>query len=76
MVANDAKPIALHRPMDGSEIDKLWSDLALIAEKYQVQLYSEDSFPVSMLFPAELTKNKSVVLIYKGNRLIQYKPDA
>ena len=73
MVANDAKPIALHRPMEGKELDELWSDLLDIAEKYQVQLYREDNFPVSILYPAELTNNKSVVLIYKGNRLTQYE---
>ena len=73
MVANDAKPIALHRPIEGKELDELWSDLLDIAEKYQVQLYREDNFPVSILYPAELTNNKSVVLIYKGNRLTQYE---
>lgn len=73
MVANNAKPVALHYPMESKEIDKLWNDFQLISEKYQVQLYREDNFPSSMLFPAELTAGKEVVLIYTGNRLKQYQ---
>jgi len=73
MVANDAKPMALHNPMASLQVDKIWNDLQEIAEKYQVQLFRENDFPVSMLFPAELTKGKTVVVIYKGHRLKQYE---
>lgn len=73
MVANDAKPIALSHPMDGNLADKHWNEFQQIADKYNVDLYREDEFPVSKLFPAAATNNKSVVLIYKGNRLKQYE---
>ncbi len=73
MVANDAKPMALQYPMEGKAVDELWDDFLRVAEKHEVQLYREDDFPVSTLFPAEATNGKSVVLIYRGNRLEQYQ---
>ncbi len=73
MIANDAKPLALSSPMDPREMDKVWDDFQLVAEKYQVQLYREDDFPVTMLFPADVTDGKSVIVVYKGNRLVQYE---
>lgn len=73
MVANDAKPMALHYPMESAAIDKLWEKFQQVAEKYQVQLYREDDFPISDLFPASLTEGKTVVMIYRDNRLEQYK---
>lgn len=73
MVANGAKPIALHHPMESKEIDQLWVQLMQVAEKHQVQLFKEDDFPETLLFPFELTKNKSIVIIYRGKRLEQYR---
>jgi len=73
MVANDAKPMALHYPMESTAIDELWVEFGKMAEKNEVQLYREDDFPVSMLFPAELTAGKTVVMIYRGNTLEQYR---
>ncbi|MEM7108203.1 MAG: VOC family protein [Bacteroidota bacterium] len=73
MVANDAKPLALHYPMTPEEVGGSWEEFTGIAEKYDVQLHREDEFPVSALFPAETTQGKSVVLIYRGDRLKQYE---
>lgn len=73
MVANDVKPMALQYPMEGAEVDKIWEDMQSLAKKHQVQLYREDQFPVSQLFPAEATEGKTVVLIYRGKRLTQYQ---
>jgi catechol 2,3-dioxygenase-like lactoylglutathione lyase family enzyme len=73
MVANDAKPLALSHPMDGDQVDEVWDEFAQMAEKYQVQIHREDDFPISLLFPAELTEGKTVVLIYNGNTLTQYE---
>lgn len=73
MVANDAKPVALHYPMAPAEIDDLWAEFTRMADRHAVKLYREDSFPVSLLFPKEATADKSVVLIYKGARLKQYE---
>lgn len=73
MVASDAKPIALHYPMEERAVDELWNEFVQIAEKYEVEVHKETDFPVSALFPAEVTKGKTVVLIYRGDRLKQYK---
>lgn len=73
MVANDAKPIALHYPMAGKELDALWQDFGQVAQKQGVEIHREDDFPVTLLFPGEITKGKSVVLIYKPPRLKQYE---
>lgn len=73
MVANDAKPMALHYPMEKATLDEWWTEFAQIAQRHQVKLYREADFPVSLLFPARLTKNKTVVLIYKGKTLKQYQ---
>ncbi len=73
MVAHDAKPLALHYPMDASEVDALWANFLEVAQKQELELYREDKFPVTLLFPAEITQGKSVVLIYKPPRLQQYE---
>ncbi|MGB5653392.1 MAG: VOC family protein, partial [Robiginitalea sp.] len=38
-----------------------------------VELYREDDFPQTALFPPALTEGKTIILIYTGNRLTQYK---
>jgi catechol 2,3-dioxygenase-like lactoylglutathione lyase family enzyme len=73
MVANDAKPMALNYPLEGAAVELWWKEMLEIAEKHQVELYREGDFPVSSLFSSEMTKDKTIVLIYKGNRLKQYE---
>lgn len=73
MVANGAKPIALHYPMEPQQVDALWDQFLQIAEKHQVQLFKEENFPETLLFPSEATKGKSVVIIFKDDRLVQYE---
>lgn len=73
MVASDAKPVALSYPMTNSEAEKLQSEFEKIAEKYEVKLYREKSFPVTLLFPEAITKDKEVYVIYREPRLVQYQ---
>jgi hypothetical protein len=73
MVVNGAKPLALHHPMEPEQVDRLWEQFKEVAEKNNLQVYREDSFPVTLLFQAEATQDKSVVIIYKGDRLVQYE---
>jgi len=73
MVANDAKPVAFHYPMKATAIDQWWNEFQKIAEKHQVELYREAAFPTTMLFPTTSTKDKTVVIIYRGDRLEQYQ---
>jgi catechol 2,3-dioxygenase-like lactoylglutathione lyase family enzyme len=73
MVVNGAKPMALHYPMEPKEVDKLWQKFQERAEKHSVKVFREENFPVTLLFPSEATLGKSVVIIHKGDRLIQYE---
>jgi catechol 2,3-dioxygenase-like lactoylglutathione lyase family enzyme len=73
MVSSGAKPIALSHPMDSASADALWDAFGALARKYEVALYREDDFPQTALFPPSLTKGKTVILIYTGNRLTQYQ---
>jgi len=73
MVANGAKPISFHYPMESQEVDKRWPDYSDIAKDLGVQLYREEQLPTSLLFPSQATEGKTVVIIYKGNRLEQYQ---
>lgn len=72
-VANDAKPIALNPPMTSEEVDKYWESFEQEAEGFGVQLFRDHEFPVTSLFPASVTANKEVVVIYHGARLTQYR---
>ncbi|OJJ15374.1 hypothetical protein BKI52_38825 [marine bacterium AO1-C] len=73
MVANDAKPMALHYPMDSTELNKWWTAFEQVAKRFNVKLYKETDFPITALFKPGLTKGKTVVLIYRGPRLKQYQ---
>jgi len=73
MVANDAKPIALSHPMTSAELQETWDDYQEIAQRYDVSLFREKDFPVTLLFPSSATDGKEVVVIYRGSRLIQFK---
>lgn len=73
MVSSGAKPIALSHPMDSATADVLWDTFEALARKYEVAIYREDDFPQTALFPPALTKGKTVILIYNGNRLTQYQ---
>ena len=72
MVANDAKPIAFHYPMEKTEVDALWTDFESIAQGFDVRLYQEEHLPTTLLFPKEAASGKTVVLIYRDDRLEQY----
>jgi catechol 2,3-dioxygenase-like lactoylglutathione lyase family enzyme len=72
MVANDAKPISLHHPMDSSEVDTYWPVYEKLAKKWGVSLYRETAFPNSLLFPEPVQDGQHVVLIYNPPRLRQY----
>ncbi|WP_306110216.1 VOC family protein [Roseivirga thermotolerans] len=74
MVANGAKPIALSHPMTMEEADLAMPEFAQVARKNNLYVYREDNFPVSALFPAETTRERSVFVIFKDSlRLEQYR---
>jgi catechol 2,3-dioxygenase-like lactoylglutathione lyase family enzyme len=79
MVANGAKPIALGQPMESEELDQYWDDLVGISEQYNLAVFREKNFPVTVLFPAVATYEKEVPVIYKDDirfrQYLQFKMD-
>ena len=73
MVANDAKPMAFHYPMENDAIHSLWADFEAIARDFKVELFSEKSLPKTLLFPTDVIAGKTVVIIHKDDRLKQYQ---
>lgn len=73
MVANGAKPVALHHPLLNEDIEAQWADYLRIAKDYVVEIYREEDFPNILLFSPELTANKTVLILYQGDRLEQYQ---
>ncbi|MEL7147463.1 MAG: VOC family protein [Bacteroidota bacterium] len=73
MVASQAKPVALHYPMEEAAVDKRWASFEEIARKHKVKLYKENQFPDTGLFPPGAIAGKTVVIIYRGNSLTQYQ---
>ena len=59
------KKLALSSPMTIKEMDALMEDARRIASNNHVQIWCEDNFLVTDLFPAEITQGKHVLLIYK-----------
>lgn len=73
MVSSGAKPLALSHPLEPAQADALWDEFQAMAGDYGVALFREDRFPETLLFPPRLTEGKTVILIYKANRLRQYQ---
>ncbi|MEL6560950.1 MAG: VOC family protein [Bacteroidota bacterium] len=73
MVASSTKPMALQYPMDSKSVDRYWSDFEQLAVKHNVALHREDDFPSTLLFQTGLTDGKTIVIIYRGDRLTQYQ---
>ena len=59
------KKLALSAPLPPKEMDALIEDAFRIAEDNHVKIYREEDFLVTDLFPAEITRGKHVLLIYK-----------
>ena len=72
MVANDAKPIALHYSMDSAAVDAQWPAFEKVAASWDLSIYRDNAFPASALFPEPVKAGQHVVLIYKAPRLQQY----
>lgn len=79
MVNAGVKKLALSAPLPPSEMDKIIVEANTVAERNNVRLFREANLLVTDLFPAEETKGKDVLLIYKGttkDEYLQLKADA
>ncbi|PRY89982.1 glyoxalase/bleomycin resistance protein/dioxygenase superfamily protein [Mongoliibacter ruber] len=72
MVSADLKHLALSEPMPSKDVDKLWSEAQLIAEKYGVQVYREVELIKTSLFPSDISYGKEVLIFHKENGLRSY----
>jgi len=66
------KKLALSAALLPGEMDGLLEEARRIAANNHVEIYREDDFIVTDLFPAEITDGKHVLVIYKGNTLQEY----
>lgn len=79
MVNAGVKKLALSAPLSPSEMDKIMEEANKVAERNNVHLFRETDLVATDLFPAEETKGKDVLLIYKGtakDEYLQLKADA
>jgi hypothetical protein len=66
------KKLAISGTMLRPEVDLLWEEATRIANENEVSLHREPELLVSDLFPADVSKGKEVLLIYKGATLEEY----
>jgi len=67
------KPLALSHPLSSEEMALFLPEATKIAAKYQVELYLEKDLIKTQLFPADIVKDKEVLLLYQGNTLDRYQ---
>ena len=67
------KPLALSHPLSSEEMTVFLPEATKIAAKYKVELYLEKDLINTKLFPADIVKDKEVLLLYQGNTLDRYQ---
>ena len=79
LVNSGVKKLALSEVLPPAEMARLLPEATRVAERNHVQLYRESTLLVTDLFPAEVAKDKDVLLIYQGttkDEYLQLKADA
>lgn len=66
------KELALSEVMSPEEMDDIFPDAKIVAERNAVQLYREADLLVTDLYPADVAVGKDVLLIYTGDTLEKY----
>jgi len=66
------KKLALSAAITPGEMDALIDDAMRIAKENNAEVYREEDFLVTDLFPEEITGGKHVLLIYKGTTKDEY----
>lgn len=72
MVNAGVKQLALSEVFPPAEMDRLLPEAERVAARNKVQLYRESSLLVTDLFPADVAKDKDVLLIYQGSTKDEY----
>lgn len=66
------KKLALSEVMSPAEMADMLEDALVIARRNGVQMWREEDFLVTDLYPSDVAKGKHVLLIYTGDTLDQY----
>lgn len=73
LVADEIMPMAFYR-FPGREVPQgRWEALQEEAAGYGVSLEQEENLPNTLLFPKGWSDGQSIILMYKGDRLTQYR---
>ena len=73
VVSAGVKPLALSHPLSSEEMALFLPEATKIAAKYNVELYLEKDLIITKLFPADVAKDKEVLLLYQGHTLNRYQ---
>ena len=72
MVDAGVKKLALSAALSPENMDAIVEEAARIAKRNNVEIYRENDFLVTGLFPASITEGKHVLVIYKGETMQEY----
>jgi len=72
MVDAGVKKLALSAALSPENMDALTEEAVRIAKRNNVEIYRENDFLVTDLFPASITEGKHVLVIYKGETMQEY----
>ncbi len=72
LVHSGVKTLALSEVLAPAEMDVMLPEAEKVAARNNVKLYRENSLLVTDLFPADVARDKDVLLIYQGTTLDDY----
>lgn len=72
LVNSGVKTLALSEVLPPAEMDAMLPEAEKVAARNGVKLHRESSLLVTDLFPADVAKDKDVLLIYQGGTLDEY----
>jgi hypothetical protein len=72
IVSLGIKQMALSAAATSDEMDELINEANHIAEQHDVEIYREEDFLVTDLFPESATQDKHVLVIYQNSTLERY----
>ncbi|MBX2874799.1 MAG: VOC family protein, partial [Saprospiraceae bacterium] len=73
LVGAGTKALALSEPMDTEEMDQIMDQVKAITARHGISWHRDSELIVTDLFPADVAKDKEVLLLYKGHTLEAYQ---
>ena len=72
LVNAGVKQIALSEPLSSAEMAQFLPEAKKVADRHGVSIYQESDLLITDLFPADVAKEKEVLLLFQGNTLDAY----